>query len=158
MKTIIVTGATGNMGRAVVTKFLTEGYRVIGAADPNDPTRLNIDNANFEKITVDLMIEEDTEKFVAEMISAHHDIDVVVATVGGFAMGNIAETKTSDIAKQYKLNFETAYNIVRPAFAHMLEKQRGRIFLVGSRPGLQAAAGKGMIAYGLAKSLLFRLA
>jgi len=30
--------------------------------------------------------------------------------------------------------------------------------LVGSRPGLQAAAGKGMVAYGLAKSLLFRLA
>ena len=40
----------------------------------------------------------------------------------------------------------------------MLEKQQGRIFLVGSRPGLLAAAGKGMVAYGLAKYLLFRLA
>ena len=37
-------------------------------------------------------------------------------------------------------------------------KETGRIFLIGSRPGMNATDGKGMIAYGLAKSLLFRLA
>ena len=30
--------------------------------------------------------------------------------------------------------------------------------MIGSRPGMNAIDGKGMIAYGLAKSLLFRLA
>lgn len=158
MKTAIVTGASGNMGQAVVKKFLAEGYRVIGTVDPHDSIQWNIDHPEFEKIVVDLVNEEDTEKFVSEIIATHKHIYIVVATVGGFAMGKIAETKTSDIAKQYKLNFETAYNIARPAFAHMLEKQHGRFFLVGSRPGLHAAAGKGMVAYGLAKSLLFRLA
>ncbi|MEP7142880.1 MAG: SDR family NAD(P)-dependent oxidoreductase [Ferruginibacter sp.] len=157
MKTVIVTGASGNMGQAVVRKFLAEGYRVIGTIVPGDRVQINIDDVNFETVSVDLMNEEDSQKFVATIVSKYDSIDAVVATVGGFAMGKIAETKTSDIAKQYKLNFETAYNIVRPAFTHMIEKKTGRIFLVGSRPGMNAANGKGMVAYGLAKSLLFRL-
>lgn len=158
MKTAIVTGASGNMGQAVVKKFLAGGYRVIGTIVPNDPVQVNIENANFEKVTVDLMNEEDAGKFVTTIISKYDSIDTVVSTVGGFAVGKISDTKTSDIGKQYKLNFETAYNIARPAFIHMMEKKTGRIFLVGSRPGINAANSKEMVAYGLAKSLIFRLA
>jgi NAD(P)-dependent dehydrogenase (short-subunit alcohol dehydrogenase family) len=40
----------------------------------------------------------------------------------------------------------------------MMKQKNGRIFLIGSRPGLEARSGKGMIAYSLAKSLIFRLA
>ncbi|MEP7109547.1 MAG: SDR family NAD(P)-dependent oxidoreductase [Ferruginibacter sp.] len=158
MKTAIVTGASGNMGQAVLRKFLAEGYRVTGTIVPNDPVQIDINDENFEKVAVDLMNEEDSQKFVETMVSKYDKIDAVVLTVGGFAMGKIGDTKTSDIGKQYKLNFETAYNIARPAFAHMMEKKTGRIFLVGSRPGMNSANGKGMVAYGLAKSLLFRLA
>ncbi len=34
MKTAIVTGASGNMGQAVVKKFLAEGYNVISTVIP----------------------------------------------------------------------------------------------------------------------------
>jgi len=158
MKTAIVTGASGNMGQAVVKKFLSEGYRVIGTAVPNDPVPLEFDAANFEKIVVDLMNDDDSEKFVQNIIEKYKTVDVVVCTVGGFAMGTVAETKTADIFRQYKLNFETAYNVARPAFLQMLKQNKGRIFLVGSRPGLDANQGKGMIAYSLGKSLIFRIA
>jgi NAD(P)-dependent dehydrogenase (short-subunit alcohol dehydrogenase family) len=73
-------------------------------------------------------------------------------------MGKISETKTSDVLKQYKLNFETAYNVARPVFIQMMKQNSGRIFIIGSKPGLDAKNGKGVIAYGLAKSLIFRLA
>ncbi len=158
MKTAIVTGASGNMGQAVVKKLLGEGYRVVGTIVPNDPVQIKIDDQNFETVLVDLMNEGDAEKFVAAMVAKYKVIDAAVLTVGGFAIGKIADTKTSDIAQQYKLNFETAYNIARPAFTHMMENKTGRIFLIGSRPGMYAASGKGMVAYGLAKSLIFRLA
>ena len=158
MKTAIITGASGNMGQAIVKKFLREGYHVIGTAVANDPVPMEFDDANFEKVIVDLMSEEDSEKFVQTVIEKNKNIDVVVSTVGGFAMGSVAETKTADIFKQYKLNFETAYNIARPSFIQMIKQNSGRIFLVGSRPGLDAKNGKGMVAYGLGKSLIFRLA
>jgi NAD(P)-dependent dehydrogenase (short-subunit alcohol dehydrogenase family) len=40
----------------------------------------------------------------------------------------------------------------------MKENGSGRIVFIGSRPALEAKAGKELIAYGLSKSLLFKLA
>ena len=154
----IVTGASGNMGQAVVKKFLAEGYNVVGTIIPNDPVPFEINDAKLEKVIVDLMDETDSEKFVQNVISKYGSIDAVVLTVGGFAMGKIAETKTADIHKQYKLNFETAYNVARPSFVQMMQQGSGRIFIIGSKPGISAKEGKGMVAYGLGKSLIFRLA
>ena len=157
-KTAIVTGASGNLGQAVVKKFISEGYHVIGTTIPDDPVAMDFPADRFERVVVDLMNEDDSQKAVAAAVSRHEAIDAAILTVGGFAMGHIAETKTANISKQYKLNFETAYNIARPVFLQMIKQKAGRIFLVGSRPGLDAKNGKGMIAYGLAKSLIFRLA
>ena len=158
MKTAIVTGASGNMGQEIVKKFIAKGYKVVGTIIPNDPVPLDFPTDKFEKIVVDLTSEDDSAKLINDIVSKYGSVDAAVLTVGGFAMGSVAETKTSDIAKQYKLNFETAYNIARPAFIQMLKQNTGRIFIIGSRPGLDAKSGKGMVAYGLGKSLVFRLA
>ena len=158
MKITIITGASGNLGQAAIKKFIEGGYFVIGTVVSGDPVNINFPTNSFEKVVVDLLNEDDSQKFVDTVISKYGKIDVAILTVGGFAAGNIAETKTSDINKQYKLNFETAYNIARPAFVQMKRQGRGRIIIIGSRPGLDARNGKGMVAYGLAKSLLFRLA
>jgi len=158
MKIAIITGASGNLGHAAIKKFIEGGYFAIGTVISDDPVNINFPASSFEKVVVDLLNEDDSQKFVDTVISKHGRIDVVILTVGGFAAGNIAETKTSDISKQYKLNFETAYNIARPAFVQMKRQGQGRIIIIGSRPGLNARNGKGMVAYGLAKSLLFRLA
>jgi NAD(P)-dependent dehydrogenase (short-subunit alcohol dehydrogenase family) len=156
MKTIIVTGASGNLGQAVVQKFLAEGVIVIGTILHKDT--VTMDNPKLEKVIVDLTNEENSRQFVENVVAKHGSVDAAVLTVGGFAMGTIAETKTADIMKQYKLNFETAYNMVRPVFLQMMKQNSGRIFLIGSRPGLSAKNAKGMVGYSLAKSLIFRLA
>ena len=158
MKTAIVTGASGNLGQAVIKKLIDGGYRIIGTVIPNDPIALDFSPGQFEKVVVDLMNEDAAQKFIDLVIEKYKSIDVTVLTVGGFAMGKIVETKTGDVLKQYKLNFETAYNVARPVFIHMMQQGRGRIFIVGSKPGLEARYGKGMAAYSLSKSLIFRLA
>ena len=157
-KTIIVTGASGNMGQAVVRQFLMKGYHVVGTIAPHDPVPFEIKHPQLEKPVVDLTSEEASEQLVQRVVSKYGTIDAAVLTVGGFAMGDIAHTSTADVLHQYRLNFETAYNIARPVFLQMMQQQQGRIFLVGSRPGLDAKSSKGMIAYSLAKSLIFRLA
>jgi NAD(P)-dependent dehydrogenase (short-subunit alcohol dehydrogenase family) len=131
---------------------------VIGTVIPNDPVKLDISDKNFEISTADLMSEAASEKFVAGTINNHATIDAAVLTVGGFAMGDIQGSTIADISKQFKLNFETAYNVARPVFLQMIKQGSGRIFLIGSKPGSDMRNSKGMIAYGLAKSLIFRLA
>lgn len=157
MQSVIVTGSSGNLGRAVVQKFLDEKWQVSGTVIPGDNIDLAITNNSFKKVVADLMNEEAASETIQTVIQ-QGNINAAVLTVGGFAMGSIAETKTSDIAKQYKLNFETAYNIARPVFMQMLKQGSGRIFLIGSQPGKDMQNSKGMTAYGLSKSLVFRLA
>ncbi len=158
MKTAIITGASGNLGQSVVKKFVREGYKIIGTVAPNDTMKYEFPAGQFEKIVVDLLGEEECKKVIDAVISKNGSIDVAVLTVGGFAMGHIENTTTSDLLQQYRLNFETAYNIARPVFIQMLKQDAGRIFLIGSKPGLEAKNSTGMIAYGLGKSLIFRLA
>ena len=158
MKVAIVTGASGNLGQAIIKKFLTKDYYVTGTVVPNDSVVIDIRGKNFETAVVDLMQEDLAQQFVDLMSEKHGSIDVAILTVGGFTMGNIINTTTFDIAKQYKLNFETAYNVARPVFTQMMKQGSGRIFLIGSKPGADMKNSKGMVAYGLGKSLIFRLA
>jgi NAD(P)-dependent dehydrogenase (short-subunit alcohol dehydrogenase family) len=158
MKTAIITGSAGNMGQAIVEKFLESGFQVIGTVEPGHDHPGRTAHPGFEQIEVDVSDETAAEQFFTGMVLKYQTIDVVICTVGGFAMGNIANTRMADIGQQYKLNFETAYHVARPALAHMMENNNGRIFLVGSKPGLSSTYSKGMVAYGLSKSLIFRLA
>lgn len=158
MKTVIITGANGNLGSAVTKTFIDKGYRVVITVTDESKKKEIASHENLEVHVVNLMHEEESDNFVQQIISTHGKIDAGLLLVGGFAMGSIAKTSTGDIHAQIDLNFNTAYNVARPLFVHMMEKGSGRLVFIGSRPALEASAGKNMIAYGLSKSLLFKLA
>jgi NAD(P)-dependent dehydrogenase (short-subunit alcohol dehydrogenase family) len=157
-KIAIVTGANGNLGKAVVKKFLDNQYNVIGIVHKKNQA-IEFEQYNYYKeIVCDASNENDSAKVMSQIIEEYGSIDVAVLTAGGFAMGDIRSTKMADIDHQFQLNFLTAYNIARPAFLQMMEQNSGRIFLIGSQAGLNTAHAKGVTAYGLSKSLLFDLA
>lgn len=158
MKTVMITGANGNLGTAVTNFLLSKNYKVIAIVrKPEDMEDLP-QHQNIHGEMADLTDEEKTRKLVQKLIEQHNTIDAALLLVGGFALGNLSETGSADIKKQISLNFDTAYHITRPLFEHMMEQNKGRIVLIGGRSALQAQAGKNMIAYGLSKSLLFKLA
>lgn len=158
MKTVIITGANGNLGEAVTKEFLTQGYRVVATVVTEAMRADFVPNPQLEIIVVNLTNEEETASFIRSVITRHTTIDAALMLVGGFAMGNIADTTGKDIQKQLSLNFETAYFVTRPLFQHMMENGNGRLVYIGSRPAIEPKAGKDVLAYGLSKSLLFKLA
>jgi NAD(P)-dependent dehydrogenase (short-subunit alcohol dehydrogenase family) len=157
-KNILITGAAGNLGKAAVEKFLAEGNRVIATVSPGKKLDYEVkgDVITYE---ADLTDEKAVELLITKVINNHQSIDAAVLLVGGFAAGNIEATDGALLKKMYTLNFETAYFVVRPVFQQMKkQKTGGRIMLIGSRPALIAKDGKGLLAYSLSKSLLFKLA
>lgn len=158
MKTVIITGANGNLGIAVTQTFLNNGYRVI-ATVVNEQTKKDMPvHEHLQVETVNLTTEDETASFVKQAIDTYKQVDAALMLVGGFAVGNIFTTGSADLEKQFSLNFETAYYISRPLFEHMLKNNNGRLVFIGARPALNAADGKNLVAYGLSKSLLFKLA
>src|ERR1700738_5115433 len=157
-KTIIITGANGNLGTATVKKFLDNGYKVVAVDHSGSNLEFAVSRPGFEQQAVDLSDEKATEAFVEDTIAKHGKVDGALLLVGGFAMGDIASTDGEALKKMYSLNFETAYFIARPLFRHMLQNGYGRLVFIGARPALKAEQGKSVVAYSLTKAMLFHLA
>ncbi len=157
-KNVLITGASGNLGKAAVEKFMAEGYKVVATVSPGKKLGFEV-AGDVETFEADLTDEKNVESAIAKIIGEHHSIDVALLLVGGFAAGGIRETDGASLKKMYALNFETAYYTARPVFLQMQKQlSGGRIVLVGARPALNAADGKNLLAYALSKSLLFKLA
>ena len=157
-KTIIITGANGNLGTATVKKFLDKEYKIVAVDHSGSNLGFAAAHPGFELQAVDLSDEKVTEAFVAAAIAKHGKVDGALLLVGGFAMGDIDATDGEALKKMYSLNFETTYFIARPLFRHMLQNGYGRLVFIGSRPALKAEQGKSAVAYSLTKSMLFHLA
>jgi NAD(P)-dependent dehydrogenase (short-subunit alcohol dehydrogenase family) len=157
-KTAIITGAGGNLGKATVSLFLKEGYRVIATVSPGKTLGYEVDGDIIVE-NVDLSDESNVQQFVEKYSANEDSIDAALLLVGGFAMGNVEHTDINLINKMIKLNFTTAYNLAKPIFAKMQkQKNPGRIILIGSRPAILPKEGKNAVAYALSKSLIFTLA
>src|SRR4051812_44631014 len=114
-KNVIVTGASGNLGKVVVDKLLLDGYHVIATVSPGKMPANN-PNADLSLYEADLSSEESSGDFVAKAIAQHKTIDAALLLVGSFASGTIQDTDGSKMRKMLSLNFETAYFTARPVF------------------------------------------
>lgn len=156
-RNILITGAAGNLGQAVVEKFLLQGDRVIAVLSPGKSGGFKT-KGNVVVTEADLTAEESTEALVTKLVTDYHTIDAALFLVGGYAAGAVPETNGALMRKMYALNFETAYFAARPVFAQMMKQSSGgRLIFVGARTALQARDGKESLAYALSKSLIFKL-
>ncbi|MGY6742188.1 MAG: SDR family NAD(P)-dependent oxidoreductase [Cecembia sp.] len=154
-RNIIVTGAAGNLGRAVVSKFKREGYRVIALVEPESGDELEEADDVYE---VDVTDEASVQDFAKEYQLQYGEVDAIGLLVGGFAMGDIENTGTEDLEKMIRLNFYSAFNMVKNFLPVMKKADFGNFLFVGARPALQPEDGKGVVAYALSKRMVEELA
>jgi len=151
---ILITGSTGNLGKAVVNAFISSRYHVIGTHEPHHEAK------NDENVTyygVDLVEENDTKNFFEEIKGKFTEIDGIVCLVGGFAMSNIENTSKQDILEQVNLNFITAFNSVKNAYSWMKSTGGGNIVLISAKPALDGG-GFEVLPYALAKGMIKNMA
>jgi NAD(P)-dependent dehydrogenase (short-subunit alcohol dehydrogenase family) len=154
-RNIIVTGAAGSLGRAVVDKFKREGYHVIALLRPNHDEPVEEADDNYE---VDVTDEAAVLEFVREFQMQYNDLDAMAMLVGGFTSGDMEATPEKDIQSMFHLNFFSAYHMVRGFLPIMQKQQKGTFLFVGARPALELDSAKGTIAYSLSKKLVISLA
>lgn len=155
-KTVLITGAGGNLGRVAVARFLKEGWRVIASVSPGKSWP-EIESNELHTYAIDLRDEDAVWHWLQSIIAEFGQLHAALLLAGGFKMGSVADTSGEDIRQMYSLNFETAYHVARPVFLHMKDQRTGRIILIGARPSLELS-GKNKLAYALSKSLLIKLA
>ncbi len=153
MKTVLITGAGGNLGAAAVKAFGAAGWKVIAVVSPG---KLPENHGSVLYREADLSLESAGSQLISSLIGEFGRIDAALLLVGGFEAGGIEKTGIEALRRMYSLNFETAYYLARPLSTHM--RGHGKMILIGARPAMDPKAGKELVAYGLSKSLLFKLA
>jgi NAD(P)-dependent dehydrogenase (short-subunit alcohol dehydrogenase family) len=156
-KHAIITGAAGNLGRAVTNIFLDAGFSVHAIISHHDNPGF-VSRKELYIYQADLMSETETSSVINIVFNKIENVDFVIMTIGGYAPGSLQEVSGTDLEKMIRLNFITAFNVAKSVLPTM-EKQsnHGRLVFIGARPGLHPGQGTKMVAYTLSKSLIFRL-
>lgn len=154
-RNIIITGAAGNLGQAVVEKFKREGYHIIALTHPGKDAVVEEADDVYE---VDVTDEQAVSDFIKEYHLQYGEVDALALIVGGFMSGALEVTLQKDLEKMFTLNFYSAFHLVKGFLPIMKKQQKGTFLFVGARPALQPADAQGVLAYAMSKKLVITLA
>ncbi len=147
-RVVLITGASGGLGTAVVEAFLATGADDVFAVAHS---RGGAARERLHPVEADLTSNEGAHTAVAAALALRGHIDVLVHAMGGFRGGSpVAQTTDADWNTMLSMNLSAAFYVCRAVLPHMLDRKRGRIIAVGSRAGLQPGAGAG--AYNVSKA------
>ncbi len=121
-RNIIITGSTGNLGKAVVSKFKREGYKVIAVIERDSDEEVEEADDVYK---VDVTDEEEVGAFAKEYNLQYGNLECLALLVGGFAPGGIEETSCSDLEAMIRLNFYSAFNMVKYFMPSMKKRNEG---------------------------------
>ncbi len=157
-KTVLVTGASGNLGRAVAQAFAERGANLALVASRRESlvAAFGGDDARRLLAPANLLDRKQVDSAVGTAIARFGRIDVLCNIAGGFRMGALVhETSDEDWDHLLDLNVRTMLNAVRAVVPHMIAAGGGRIVNVGANAAQKGVAQMG--AYCAAKSAVIRL-
>ena len=152
----LVTGGSGALGSAVTRRFLVEGAAVcVPWIVETERQRLeaSVDAAARGRLMLercDVGDDAAMAALAARVRERHGRLDVLVAGVGGFAMGALVDTDRATWDAQIHLNLTTTYVACRAVVPGMLAAGGGRVIVIASRAVVPPAGG--FIAYTVAKA------
>jgi len=158
ISTVLVTGATGNLGRAVVRAFEERGANMvlIGSRRESLASAFGNENARRAFAPADLLDQVQVDSAVRTGIERFGRIHVLCNLAGGFRMGTLVhETKDEDWDFILGINVRTLINTVRAVVPHMIAAGGGKIVNVGAYAALKGVAQMG--AYCGSKSAVVRI-
>lgn len=153
----MITGASGNLGRALAAAFEANG----GSVALVDRRRDRLEAAYGAEgarlfLAADLTNADAVEAAAKAAMDRYGRIDVLCNIAGGFRMGPpVHETPQGDFDFMFEINTRTMVNAARAVVPRMLAAGRGKIVNVGAFGALKGAANMG--AYIASKSAVIRL-
>src|SRR3982074_1801734 len=143
-KVVVVTGASGALGKVVAEAALARGSRVAGV--DHAASQIPATGNRIELGGVDLSDAAQAKKAIDAVAAHFGKLDALINIAGGFAFETIADGDPKTWQRMYALNVTTALNASRAAIPHLTASSAARIVNVGAMGALQAGAGMGAYA------------
>lgn len=140
---ILITGGTGGLGTAVVSRFLAAGWRVVVPWVHRSEVDRLTSHESLDLLEADLF-DADSVRTVAEHAAGQplRPLRAVANLVGGFAIGGkVHKTPVEDFEMQLRLNLRATYLVSQATIPHLINSGGGAVTCVSSRAALRPFAG-----------------
>jgi NAD(P)-dependent dehydrogenase (short-subunit alcohol dehydrogenase family) len=166
MKTILITGVSSGLGRAIAEATLARGHRVIGTVR-DEAARLGFEQIAPGRAFGRILDVTDTAAIVplVDAVEAEHGpIDVLVNNAGYGHRGVLEEVALKDLRQQFEVNVFGPVALIQAVLPGMRTRGSGHIVNVTSMgatvtfPGLGAYHGSKFALQGLGDTLAQEIA
>lgn len=152
-KLIVVTGGSQGIGRAIVSKFASEGFDVATCA--RHAADLEVLKMQLESVhpgttiftrQTDMSVREEVHEFADFVMTLDRPIDVLVNNAGYFVPGEITTEPDGNLESMINANLYSAYHFTRALIDRMKNHKAGHIFNMCSIASIQAYRNGGSYA------------
>lgn len=117
MKTVIITGASDGLGKAIAQKYVDDGMKVVNISRSKCPV------GGVDNILCDLSIEKDIENAVAEIKKNYSKFDVLINNAAIVGYSKINEIDYEKFEKTWKVNTIAPLYIISRLFDLIVENE-----------------------------------
>lgn len=157
--TILITGASRGIGKAIAAKFASQGYDLLLSSRSEVALYKAMEEmqTRFPEVSVaakafDLSVPGEAQKLGAWVLGTNKIPDVVINNAGIFKPGSVHNEEEGFLEAQLQVNLLSAYHLTRSILPAMMERKSGHIFNMSSIAGIKAYANGG--AYSISKYAL----
>jgi 3-oxoacyl-[acyl-carrier protein] reductase len=147
MKTVLVTGGSRGIGKAIVYAFANEGYNVILNYNLSEQSAKEIVKdlkdckGIVEMFKADITNREEVNAMIEYAVSEFEKIDVVVNNAGISKVGVLQELSEEDFDKVMDVNLKGTFNVTQEALIQsMIKEKSGTIINITSIWGITGGA------------------
>lgn len=148
MKTALITGASGAIGRETVKTFIKQGYYVTAQYN-SDEKSINLLREELEKegfsnflnaVKADFSKKGEAERVYAEHKKCFPSIDVLVSNAGVDLYKTADETTEDEWDTLFNVNVKASFLLTKEALKDMISKKSGKILFVSSIWGVSGGS------------------
>jgi NADP-dependent 3-hydroxy acid dehydrogenase YdfG len=136
-RTILVTGASSGIGRAIARNLLQQGHNVIGVS--RDCSQFKTAMANFYPVRLDLANTQELPQKIRELEQQFPALDAVVFSAGAGQFGSLEEFSYTQIQALMAINFTSPVFLTRALLPFLKCKVRSDLIYIGSEAALKGS-------------------
>ena len=154
-RTAVVTGASGAIGRAVVTSLKAKGAHTI-LLDSAEAAPQFRGNGSCSSVKVDLSDAADIARAVDHVKASHGTVDILVNVAGILSNHKMGDTTLDEWRKVNAVNVDAAFLLAQAFLPGMRAQKWGRIINISSYAAKSGGLTAGT-AYSVSKSAMIGL-
>lgn len=145
-KSIIISGGSQGIGKALVKKFLENGFQVFTCArnaEKLESLKNEFNHPLLHTFVADLSDKKQASNFAQWILNQETKIDVLINNAGYFLPGQIQNEEDGVLESQIEANLYSAYHLTKAILPSMQKSNSGHIFTICSTASITAYTAGG---------------